>query len=89
MRYYISLPNESIYDEQRLAQPDEVWNFRRGDGIEKAILFADFLIHDLNPESISLEIEKEKVLLYCNENVFKFHSNKKLKYKKGIIFNNK
>lgn len=85
----ISLPNESIYDEQRLAQPDEVWNFKRGDGIEKAILFADFLIHNLSSENISLEIEKEKVMLYCKENVFKFHSNKKLKYKKGIIFNKK
>ena len=30
-----AMPNESIYDGQRLAQPDEVWNFRRGDGIEK------------------------------------------------------
>jgi len=32
-----SWPGESIYDENRLALPDEVVNFRRGDGIEKAI----------------------------------------------------
>ncbi|MCX6265838.1 MAG: hypothetical protein NTW16_00570 [Bacteroidetes bacterium] len=32
-----SWPNESIYDGNRLALPDEVVNFRRGDGIEKAI----------------------------------------------------
>ncbi len=37
------LPVESIYDGNRLALPDEVWNFRRGDGIEKAFLLADFL----------------------------------------------
>jgi hypothetical protein len=36
--------NESIYDgETRLAQPDEVWNFKRGDGLEKAILIASIL----------------------------------------------
>ena len=29
----------SIYEEpQRLAQPDEVWNFATGDGLERAIL---------------------------------------------------
>ncbi len=32
-----SLPNESIYDGSRMAQPDEVWNFGRGDGLEKAL----------------------------------------------------
>jgi hypothetical protein len=32
-----SWPNESIYDGNRLALPDEVVNFQRGDGIEKAI----------------------------------------------------
>ncbi len=37
-------PTESIYDEPaRLAQPDEVWNFKRGTGIEKAILLANIL----------------------------------------------
>ncbi len=37
-------PGESIYDgATRLAQPDEVWNFRRGDGFEKALLVANVL----------------------------------------------
>ncbi len=37
-------PDESIYDgPERLAQPDEVWNFRRGDGFEKALLVADVI----------------------------------------------
>lgn len=35
-------PGASIYDEpERLAQPDEVWNFQRGDGFEKALLLAN------------------------------------------------
>jgi hypothetical protein len=37
-------PDESIYDGPvRLAQPDEVWNFRRGDGLEKALTLAAIL----------------------------------------------
>jgi hypothetical protein len=38
-----SLADESIYDGSRLALPDEVWNFRRGDGIEKALLIAGII----------------------------------------------
>ncbi len=29
-----------------MAQPDEVWNFGRGDGAEKAFLMADAIIHN-------------------------------------------
>jgi len=37
-------PGESIYDGvSRLAQPDEVWNYQRGDGFEKALLVAAVL----------------------------------------------
>jgi len=36
-----NMPDESIYDGPRLAQPDEVWNYQTGDGIEKAILLAN------------------------------------------------
>lgn len=35
--------DQSIYDGSRMAQPDEVWNYRRGDGAEKAILLASVL----------------------------------------------
>jgi len=36
----------SIYDENyRLAQPDEVWNYRRGDGLEKAVTLASVYIN--------------------------------------------
>ncbi len=35
------MPSDSIYDGPgRLAQPDEVWNYGRGDGLEKAVLLA-------------------------------------------------
>jgi hypothetical protein len=58
-----SFPGESIYEGNRLALPDEVWNFRRGDGVEKALLMADFIIHSDMNSKISIDIDGEKVLL--------------------------
>ena len=78
------LPQESIYDGTRLALPDEVWNFKRGDGIEKAFLLADFLIHKDNCIAISIEIENKKVILSCGEHEFHFTSHKNLKKSIGI-----
>lgn len=43
-RWVAALPGDSIYDGPgRLAQPDEVWNFGRGDGVERALLLANLL----------------------------------------------
>ena len=41
VEHLAGLPNESIYDGARLAQPDEVWNYKRGDGLERAICLAN------------------------------------------------
>ena len=50
------LPDESIYGEgPRAAQPDEVWNSRRGDGLEKAVLLAALLHARAPGEALSLE----------------------------------
>jgi hypothetical protein len=38
-----AMPDESIYDGPRAAQPDEVWNYGRGDGFEKALAAAAIL----------------------------------------------
>jgi hypothetical protein len=73
------LPLESIYDGNRLALPDEVWNFKRGDGIEKAFLLADFLLHKDKSSSISIEIDYSKVVLSAGGHEFHFTSHKKLK----------
>ena len=45
-----SWPKTSIYDGRRLAQPDEVWNFRTGDGLERIICLAAIL-NSRHPES--------------------------------------
>jgi hypothetical protein len=38
-----AMPGESIYSDSRMAQPDEVWNYGRGDGMEKAICLMNIL----------------------------------------------
>jgi hypothetical protein len=40
IQHLASWPAESIYDGTRVAQPDEVWNYGRGDGVEKALCLA-------------------------------------------------
>lgn len=40
-----TLSNESIYPGTRLAQPDEVINYGRGDGLEKALVLANCIVN--------------------------------------------
>lgn len=77
------MPAESIYDEDgRLAQPDEVWNFKRGDGLEKAILLAN-IFHQRQPgEKLSIEINANEAKLIVGQRVFLFPTAKKLKPQK-------
>jgi len=71
--------NESIYDHKRLAQPDEVWNFAHGDGVEKAILFANFLKHQDAKTFININIDDTNIKLTCGQKQYTFISNKGLK----------
>ncbi len=73
------LPDESIYDGQRLALPDEIWNFKRGDGIEKALLLADFLNHRHPDSPIRIEINNHDVVLNFQESKYHFKSQKKFR----------
>ena len=43
------MENVSIYDGTRVAQPDEVWNYGRGDGLEKAICMMN-IIRNRHPQ---------------------------------------
>jgi hypothetical protein len=72
------MDNISIYDGVRLAQPDEVWNFKRGDGIEKAILFANILISRDIDTTLRIEISEGNVNVHLNNQVFRFSTSKKL-----------
>ncbi len=73
-----SLPNDSVYDGQRLALPDEVWNFGRGDGVEKAILLANFLFNEEKSQNLELKIEKSSVQLKCEDEMYPFLSEKEI-----------
>jgi hypothetical protein len=73
-----SFPDESIYEGKRLALPDEVWNFKRGDGIEKALLLADFIMHNNIASEVKIEIGKGKVQIKCNGYTYNFISYKNL-----------
>jgi len=69
------MQGDSIYDGKRLAQPDEVINFQRGDGLEKAFALAN-IIRSKNPErNIRIEADSTNIVLRA-ENEYRFESNK-------------
>jgi hypothetical protein len=59
------LKNKSIYDTGRMAQPDEVWNFGRGDGAEKAFLMADAVVHNDPLAEIAISLSDTTATLEC------------------------
>ncbi len=74
------MPDQSIYDEEgRLAQPDEVWNYGRGDGVEKAILLANILLERRPEVQIALKVEPGIVRLIADNDVLEFASTKGIK----------
>ena len=75
-----SLVDESIYDEPgRLAQPDEVWNFGRGDGAEKALLLANVLRARHPDARLTIEVTSDSVTLFAGDDVYRFASQKALR----------
>lgn len=74
------LPDESIYDEAgRLAQPDEVWNYGRGDGAEKAILLANLLRSRRPDEDMGLDVSPDRIVLRTGSGEYEFPSQKQLR----------
>ncbi len=70
-----ALPAESIYEESGLATPDEVVNFGRGDGLEKAIC----LLNVLRPRGAaweSLEVAEGRVRLAAGGREYPFSTKK-------------
>ena len=79
------LENVSIYEGNRLALPDETWNFRRGDGIEKALLMANIIAtRDPNTE-LNISISGTLVQFYLGGRSFRFNSAKSLKRRIRIL----
>jgi len=73
-----NLPNESIYDGTRIAQPDEVWNFQRGDGLERAIALANAWLARHPEADIELMASRSEVVLKIENSEFRFQSTKGL-----------
>ena len=57
------LDSQSLYDGNRLAQPDEVANYSMGDGLEKAFLLANVMRHRNPEQQLHLAVDKSRVLL--------------------------
>jgi hypothetical protein len=71
-----SLKNKSVYDSGRMAQPDEVWNFMRGDGSEKALLMANAILHN-DPESeVSILLSDGSAVLSFSSKEYHFATSK-------------
>ena len=67
-----SMEEESIYGGSRMAQPDEVWNFRRGNGMEKAITMANILKNRDMDVSLQLTRDDKNVNLEYGDSVYSF-----------------
>jgi len=73
-----AMTNESIYGGSRIAQPDEVWNFQRGDGLERAIALS-IVWRSRYPEStIELSSGEGNVELKLDAEEVRFESAKGL-----------
>lgn len=81
------MKNKSIYDSGRMAQPDEVWNFMRGDGAEKAFLMADAIVNNDPGAEISIVLGNAGAVLTYRDKTFHFVTskghNKKIVIRKG------
>ncbi|OAA84944.1 hypothetical protein [Clostridium ljungdahlii] len=73
-----SMPSVSIYNGSRMAQPDEVCNYQRGDGFEKAICLANILKYRNNSRSIRIRVLNDHVEINLNNRIINWPSNKGL-----------
>ena len=55
--------NISVYDGKRLAQPDEVANYKTGDGLEKAFLLANVIRQRDSEQDIKITVDNSDVVL--------------------------
>ena len=74
----LNLKEHSIYGPKQFAQPDEVINFQRGDGLEKAFVLANFLYNN-GSKIFKIKAQEKIILLENKEQSYKFTSQKKIK----------
>jgi len=83
------MPCESIYCGSRLAQPDEVWNYGLGDGVEKAFVLLNYMkFCDPDKTAVFEAKGSEVIVSQENGNSYSFLTNKifdKKIYVKGTV----
>jgi hypothetical protein len=72
------LENSSIYDGKRMAQPDEVWNYGRGDGLEKALCLMNIIRNRHPEETVTLSGDGRKIIVRHGNAEYAFVSEKGL-----------
>jgi hypothetical protein len=73
-----SFADDSIYGENRLAQPDEVWNFGCGDGMEKVFVLAAHVHSVCNGVPFRISAGGGKAELLTGDRTYTFASAKNL-----------
>jgi hypothetical protein len=76
-------PDESIYEENGMAMPDEVVNYRRGSGIEKAVTFIN--VAKSRHLEINQEIHYDKIIIKINHQRFEFLVPENLMIPNGLV----
>jgi hypothetical protein len=64
---------------------DEVWNFGRGDGVEKAILFANYLYNEKKNNELDLVVDTTKVTLKSTYEKYSFRSSKNMVMQMNLL----
>ena len=80
----INFDNNSIYDGERVATPDEVINFKKGCGFEKAVTLANILKERTPQDKLLLKLQAGKVELISQDQVFEFSTDKKIEIRYEI-----
>jgi hypothetical protein len=75
-----NLPNQSIYDGTRVAQPDEIWNYQHGDGLESAIALATCLRARHPAQKMKLIVKPDTAILQIEAIRHTFSSQKGLQH---------
>ena len=77
-------PNESIYEGNCLALPDEVVNFMCGDGIEKGLVMLNLIRSRNKGNEVSFTINGSQVMIRSGQNIFQFTTKKSFTLNKII-----
>jgi hypothetical protein len=77
-KWLLAMESASIYDADRLAHPDEVVNFSRGDGVEKAFCLATILNARAVEGDIELRIKPFSAVVLFDGAEYSFDSDKSL-----------